>query len=169
MPTWTGMPHFFSALRAAFNHPRFSSNTAHTLSVFVGGLAVQLTSATSDVSTHPSNNPRQITFPAGVDGTFVLTEAMRFEKGDEFSFIHHRNVEFCRFCKLTSCTGTGNDLIGRNEVLARHARTIAGGDARFKAIRARTQCRNQSINCFTKRRGTRAAATGRTYERRTYH
>jgi len=46
--------------------------------------------------------------------------------------------------------GTGNDLIGRNEVLARHARTIAGGDARFNAIRARTQCRNQSINWFTK-------------------
>ena len=66
--------------------------------------------------------------------------------------------------------GTGNDLIGRNEVLARHARTIAGGDARFKAIRARTQCRNQSI--AYKRRGlrrTRAAATGRTYERHTYH
>ena len=46
--------------------------------------------------------------------------------------------------------GTGNDLIGRDEVLAGHARTIAGGDVRFAEIRARTPCRNQSINCFTK-------------------
>ena len=46
--------------------------------------------------------------------------------------------------------GIGNDLIGQNAVLAGHARTIAGGDARFAAIRARTPCRNQSINCFTK-------------------
>ncbi len=105
------MPHFFSALRAAFNHPRFSSNTAHTLSVFVGGLAVQLASVSNEVSIHPSINPRQIMLPTGVDGAIVLAEVMRFEEGNEFSFIHHWNVEFRRFRKLTPRAGTCNDLM----------------------------------------------------------